>query len=286
VGACLSVTALPVIAHVLLERGELNSRVGGIAIACSAVASVAMFTYIALATAVSDARGYAGFLVKLGLIVVAAVGVRFLLRPVVRWLVVRSRSPGGGVTPDTMAVVFSGLFLFALAADRIGVNLMVGAFVWGVVMPANRAFRLALAGRLADVARVLLLPVFFAYSGLFTDLRLLTPSVLSILAVVLVASVVSKFTAALPGRLYGMSWRETFELGALMNTRGLVLLVVGLIGLELGIITQATYTILVVVALITNLMTGPLMDALAVRRGGAQGSDLGGAAVSQVAEGF
>jgi len=262
IGACLSVTALPVIAHVLLERGELNSRVGGVGLAASAVASVAMFAYVALASTVIDRHGYGPFLVKLALIAVAGVAARFLARPVARHLLRPNRMATGGLSPDGMAIVFGGLILSAIVADRLGISALVGGFVWGLLMPADAGLRRRLADRLRDVAAVLLLPVFFAYAGLSTDLRLLTPSVLPVLALVLVAAVASKLLAALPARLYGMSWRETGVLGALMNTRGLVLLVVGLIGLDLGVITQATYTIMVVVALATNLMTGPLLDAL------------------------
>ena len=276
VGACLAVTALPVIAHVLLERGELNTTAGGIGLAASAVASVAMFTFIGLASAVIGAGGYVAFLVKLGLIGLVAVVARFVLRPALRWALHRTWVPARGLSADGMTVVFGGLLVSALVADRIGVNAMVGAFAWGVVMPADIDLRRALADRLGDVATVLLLPVFFAYSGLFTDFRLLSSPVLPVLGLVLAASVASKFVAALPARAFGMSWRETGVLGALMNTRGLVLLVVGLIGLDLGVITQAAFTIFVVVALVTNVMTGPLLDALHTPAGaGGPGSPRG-----------
>jgi K+:H+ antiporter len=262
VGACLSVTALPVIAHLLLERGELNGRIGGISVAAAAVASVAMFTFIGLVSAVIDARSYRPFLVKLALIVAAGVVARFALRPVLRRWLHRNWVVGEGLSADGMAIVFGGLLLSALLADRLGVNAMVGAFAWGVVMPADPELRVALARRLADVATVVLLPVFFVYSGLLTDLRLLSPSVIPVLGLVLVAGVVSKFVAAAPARAFGMSWRETAAVGALMNTRGLVLLVVGLIGLDLRVITPAAFSIFVLVALATNIMTVPLLDAL------------------------
>jgi Kef-type K+ transport system membrane component KefB len=265
IGACLSVTALPVIGHVLLERGEVNSRSGAVALAASAVASVAMFAYIGLTSAVIDAKGYGPFLIKLAVVAVGAVMVRWFLRPAVRRLLQSTRRPPGGLTSDGMAVVFGGLLLSALLAEVIGINAMVGGFVWGVVMPSATSFRLWLTERLGHVASVLLLPVFFAYAGLSVDLRLITATTLPVLGLILAAAVASKFLAAVPGRLYGMDWREVGALGALMNTRGLVLLVVGLIGLDLQVITPATYTIVVVVALVTNAMTGPLMDRWAAR---------------------
>jgi len=274
IGACLSVTALPVIAHVLIERGELNSPSGSTALAAAAVASVATFAYVGLTSAAIDAHGYEAFLIKMGFVVVAAVLVRVWLMRLVRALLRRNRLPSSGLSRDGMVLVFGGLLFSALLAEVVGVNLMVGAFVWGVVMPRDLRFRTWLAERVGHVASILLLPVFFAYAGLSTDLRLITLPVLPMLGLFLAVAIATKMLAALPGRLYGMSWIEVGELGALMNTRGLVLLVVGLIGLQMDVITQATYTIVVVVALATNLMTGPLLDALSPRASPAAGHEV------------
>ena len=121
-----------------------------------------------------------------------------------------------------------------VAAAHHEKSALVGAFVWGLVLPDDPDLRRGLGDRLRDVTTVLLLPIFFTFAGLSTDLRLLSASVLPPLLVVLVAAVASKLVAAIPAKLYGMSWREAAVLGALMNTRGLVLLVVGLIGLGSG----------------------------------------------------
>jgi Kef-type K+ transport system membrane component KefB len=262
IGACLAVTALPVIAHVLLERGELNSPAEAIGLAASAVCSVGVFVYVGLVSTVINGLGYGAFVLRLVLLVVAGIAARFLGRPVLRRLLLTDRERTGELARREMAIVFGGLFLCALVADRLGISVLIGAFVWGLIMPANRRLRYQLTFRLSDVASVLLLPVFFAYAGLSTNLRLLTVTVLPVLALVLAVAIASKFIAALPLRLLGMSWRDAGVVGALMNTRGLVLLVVGLIGLDLHVITQATYTIMVVVALITNVMAGPILDAL------------------------
>jgi Kef-type K+ transport system membrane component KefB len=108
---------------------------------------------------------------------------------------------------------------------------------------------------------ILFLPVFFAFSGFHTDLKLLTPAVLPAALLFLAVAIAGKFLAALPARAFALSWAETGMLAALFNTRGLLVLVAGLIGLQLGIITVATFTIMVVVALVTNLMTLPLLNA-------------------------
>jgi Kef-type K+ transport system membrane component KefB len=110
------------------------------------------------------------------------------------------------------------------------------------------------------VALVLLLPVFFALAGFSTDLKLISPQTFPAVLVMLLAAIGGKFIAAVPGKVNGLSWREVGILGALFNTRGLLVLVVGLIGLDLNIITTLTFTIFVVVALVTNLMTLPLLN--------------------------
>jgi Kef-type K+ transport system membrane component KefB len=266
IGACLSVTALPVIAHVLLERGELNTPIGSVAMAAAVVASAAMFGFIALTSAVARAGGYPVVAIRLALVAVLAIGGRARFGRLVRSLLRRNRTPGNGLSKEGMVVVFGGLLLSALAAEVLGVNMMVGAFVWGALMPREWGFRRWLADRLEPLASVLFLPAFYAYAGLSANLRLLRPPVLPVLGLVLVVAVATKMAAALPGRLYGMSWREVGQLGALMNTRGLVLLVVGLTGLEMRLITPVAYTIVVVVGLATNVMTGPLLGALATRR--------------------
>jgi Kef-type K+ transport system membrane component KefB len=131
-----------------------------------------------------------------------------------------------------------------------------------MIVPASRSFRASIAEKVRDVAMVFLLPIFFAIAGFSTDLKLLTLATLPVIGVVLLAAIGGKFAAALPARAFGLTWRETGVIGALMNTRGLLVLVAGLIGLELQIITALTFTIIVIVALVTNLMTLPLLRRL------------------------
>jgi Kef-type K+ transport system membrane component KefB len=123
-----------------------------------------------------------------------------------------------------------------------------------------------ISSKIQDVALVMLLPTFFALSGFSTDLKLLKPEMFGVVALMLAAAIGAKFLAAAPARAFGISWREVGVLGALLNTRGLLVLVAGLMGLSLEIITTVTFTIIVVVGLFTTLMTMPLLNSLSLPR--------------------
>jgi Kef-type K+ transport system membrane component KefB len=257
-GSALSVTAFPVMAHILMERGELNSPLGSLAVATAGMVSVLMFLYIAFAAAAASG-GFSGLLLNLGLIVIFGVTSWFVVRP----LLARTLPPmfqNGTLSGTGVAIVFAGMILFGLITHLLDINALVGGFIWGLILPADFALRKHLADKIRDVALVLLLPVFFALAGFSTDLKLISPATFPALIVMLSAAIGGKFLAAVPGKSFGLSWAECGILGALFNTRGLLVLVVGLIGLELNIITTLTFTIFVVVALVTNLMTLPLLN--------------------------
>ncbi len=267
-GAALAVTAFPVMAHILMERGELNSPIGGLGVATAAIMSVFMFLYLAFAAIVASASGMAVLIRKLVLVALFVTASWLVIRPVVA-RVLRRGFRHGTVSPDALGIVFAGLILWGLLGDRLGIHAMVGAFLWGLMLPEDRELRKALADKVRDVALILFLPVFFAFSGFNTDLRLLTPALIPATILFVAAAVVGKFLAVVPARAFGLSWNETGVLAALFNTRGLLALVAGLIGLQLEIITPATFTVFVVMSLATNLMTLPLLDALARRRAAA-----------------
>ncbi len=258
IGAALSVTAFPVMAHILMERGELNSPMGSLGVATTGLMSVLMFSYIAFAGAVAGAKGFNDLLIKLALVICFVVVAWFVVRP----LLAKFYSGGqpGVVTPDGMAVAFGGMMLFGLIAHLLGINALVGGFIWGMVIPENPELRATLANRFRDVAMVFLLPIFFAMAGFASDLKLITVETFPAIALLLLGAIAGKFLAATPARLFGLSWKEVGTLGALFNARGLLVLVVGLIGLDLNIINNLTFTIIVVVALVTNLMTLPLLN--------------------------
>ena len=265
IGAALSVTAFPVMVHILLERGELNSPMGSLGVATTGIMSVLMFAYIAFAAAVAAANGFKDFLIKLVLIVVFVLVSWFVVRPTLVRFYAR-RGIGGKVSGDGMAMAFAGMVLFGLIAHLLGINTLVGGFIWGIVYPEDMPLRHAISEKIKDVAMIFLLPVFFSLAGFATDLKLLTVQTLPATLLVLAGAVGGKFIAAAPARMFGLGWQEVGVLGALFNTRGLLVLVVGLIGLDLKIITNLTFTIIVIVALVTNLMTLPLLNLLSPKK--------------------
>ena len=186
---------------------------------------------------------------------------------VVSWLGIRpflARFLTPDLTPNQLALIFGGLLLYAILADRIGIHALMGGFIWGMLFPADSDLRHNMAAKVRDIALLVFLPIFFAAAGFATDLKLLTLDTLPALGLLLLGAVGGKFIAALPARFYGLSWSEIATLGALFNTRGLLVLVVGLIGLETTIITTSTFTLFVIVALVTNLMTLPIINAVSI----------------------
>jgi Kef-type K+ transport system membrane component KefB len=261
IGASLSVTAFPVMAHILMERGELNSPMGTLGVASTGIMSVLMFSYISFAAAIATASGLDAFLVKT-VLVFSFVGLSWWgVRPMLRRFL-----PGDTVAGDRLALCFGGLVLYAAIAHLLGINAMIGGFLWGMILPASPLLRASLVARVKDVSTILFLPIFFVMAGFQADLKLLTLNTLPAIGLLLIGAIGSKFLAALPARAFGISWREAGVLGALFNTRGLLVLVTGLIGLQAQIITNLTFTIFMVVALVTNLMTVPLLNLLTGER--------------------
>ncbi len=265
IGAALSVTAFPVMAHILMERGELNSPMGALGVATTGLMSVLMFTYIAFAGAMAAANGFSSLLLNIFWIILFGLASWFIVRPLLERMLAGSMVQGGGITGNGMAIAFSGMVLYGLIAHLIGINALVGGFAWGLILPSSPLLRQAIAARVRDIAMIFFLPIFFAMAGFSTDLKLLTVETLPVVALVLLAAIGGKFAAAVPARAFGLAWSEVGILGALFNTRGLLVLVAGLIGLQLEIITILTFTIIVIVALVTNLMTLPLLNLVSRR---------------------
>lgn len=256
IGAALTVTAFPIMAHILLERGELGTNMGALAVASAGIISILMFLYIAFASNVATGGGIGGVLLTV---------VWTVLFLVVSWWGVRGligRFLTPDLTPNQLGLIFGGMLLYAIIADRIGIHALMGGFIWGMLLPANSELREKTAAKVRDIALIVFLPIFFAAAGFATDLKLLTLDTLPVLGLLLLGAVGSKFLAAVPARFYGLSWSDIAILGALFNTRGLLVLVVGLIGLETAIITTSTFTLFVIVALATNLMALPVMNAV------------------------
>lgn len=254
-GAALTVTAFPVMAHILMEQGELNTPLGSLAVATAAIISVSMFIYIAIAQATVEATGLGNLLTKIGLMILFGIISWSLIRPYL------AKSVTTPLSKNSITIIFGGMVLFGFLADRLGLNSLVGGFMWGMILPTKPLLRQEVAAKVRDITLTMFLPLFFAYAGFSADMKLLTWETLPAALLVLLVAVASKFIAATPARLLGLTWKQVGTLGALFNTRGLLVLVVGLIGLQLNIFTESTFAITVFVALVTNLMTLPLLSA-------------------------
>jgi Kef-type K+ transport system membrane component KefB len=264
VGAAMSVTAFPVLARILTERNLLKTRVGAVTIACAAVGDATAWSILALVIAIvrQDAveRPLWVTFAGTGAYVAAMVfGVRRLLP----WLA-QYRRVRGRLTQDLLAGVVLLALLSGWTTEWLGIHALFGAFVMGAVMPKEHAFVRDVTTKLEDLTVVLLLPVFFASTGLRTRVGLVAGGDMWLYTVlVFTVAVAGKFGGStIAARMTGLGWREAGALGILMNTRGLMELVIATIGLELGVISPALFAMLVLMAIVTTLMTTPALEAL------------------------
>ena len=263
-GASMSITAFPVLARILTERGLNKTRLGAVTITCAAIDDVTAWCLLAVVIAVAAANGLAGAFVTVALAAVFIAAMVVVVRPLLARLAAHQEQ-NGALSPTMLAVIFGGLLLSALATDRIGIHAIFGAFLFGAIMPQHSEFIHELTNKLEDFAVVFLLPLFFAYSGLRTEIgQLGTDATLWLycLAIVGVAILGKWGASAVAARLVGLSWRESLALGILMNCRGLTELVILNIGLDLGVIPPALFAMLVIMALVTTFMTTPILAAI------------------------
>jgi Kef-type K+ transport system membrane component KefB len=259
-GITMSITAFPVLARILEERALARTSLGAIAIACAAVDDVTAWCLLGLVVAVvkADTLATAGVTVLLSLaFVVLLLGV---VRPyAARW--VPREVDGERRSHLLLAGVLSFLFLCALVTEVIGIFALFGAFLAGAALPRHPSIVVYTRKRLEAFSAVILLPLFFAYSGLRCEVGLLADARgwLLCLAVIAVAIAGKLGGGMLAARATGMRWADSFALGALMNTRGLVELIVLNLGYDLGILSPRTFAMLVLMALVTTFMTGPLL---------------------------
>lgn len=260
VAAMLAVTAFPVMARILQEKGLTASPMGSTGIAAAAIVTVLMFLTVAVAAGVANEAGPSTLALKFLWAGVYIAALFLVARPALAPLG-RSYERTGRLTPLTFGVIMAFTFASAYIAHQLGINVIVGAFLAGAVLPARKGLYRELAGRLADVTAVILLPIFLAFSGLRTDFTKLSWDYLPAIALFLAAGIVGKWAgSAVFARLGGMSWAEGNVLGVLMNCRGLLVLVVALIALNAGVISPPMQVAGVLMALVTTMMTGPLVD--------------------------
>ena len=261
-GAAMSVTAFPVLARILVERNLMRTKLGAVALACAAVDDVTAWSLLAVVVAIVRAgdTDLPLWLTFTGTAVYVA-AMFFAVRPLLRHLL-RLYESRGRLTQDVLGLVLLGLLASAAATEWLGIHALFGAFLYGSLLPRDREFVRDLTGKLEDVTVVFFLPLFFASTGLKTSVGLVEGAEMwGYFGLVMLVAVAGKFGGStLAARLTGLTWREAGGLGVLMNTRGLMELVILTIGLDLGVISPALFAMMVLMALATTFMTTPLLE--------------------------
>jgi len=260
-GAAMSITAFPVLARILTERNMQHTKLGSVALACAAVDDVTGWCVLAyIVILVRAHHGSRPLWVTLagsvGFAMVMIYGVSRLLR---RFETVYRRR--GVLSENLLALIVFLALMSAFITEWLGIHVLFGSFLMGAIMPKDRAFIRHLTGKLESIAVVLLLPVFFALTGLRTSLSLVKgPAMGFCCALIILVAITGKLGGSmLAARVTGMPWREAAGLGTLMNTRGLMELVILNIGLDIKVISPAVFSMMVLMALATTLMTAPVL---------------------------
>lgn len=267
IGTAMSVTAFPVLARILKERKLLGTNLGTMAISCAAIDDISAWLLLAVLTAmVHSGQSWQHFAITLLLLVVFVFIMLVPVRRAASLLESLYQKQGAGME------FLSSLVLILLAVswttDRLGVHALFGAFMAGLIMPTNNERMIKeVVERIESLSLALLLPLFFALTGLRTRIDLLTDkSMWGITAAIIVTAVLGKLAGAtFTAKITGMNWKDSLGLGVLMNTRGLVELVILNAGLDLGILSPALFSMLVLMALVTTFMTTPLLIAMKIR---------------------
>jgi Kef-type K+ transport system membrane component KefB len=262
-GVSMSITAFPVLARIIQERGFSRTPLGVMAITCAAIDDITAWCILAVVIAIAKAGDASSALMTLSL---ACIYVAFMLKMARPFLLRMSKtmSDEGQINRSFVALAIISLLTSAFVAEIIGIHALFGAFLAGVSMPQDVKIRETLRNKIEDVSLLLFLPIFFAYTGLRTQIGLLMSDGLwKVCALVIACAVAGKvFGTLIAARMMGQSWKNSFSLGALMNTRGLMELVVLNIGYDLGIINPAMFVVLVLMAIFTTLMTGPFLSLI------------------------
>lgn len=262
-GIAMSITAFPVLARIVQERGMQKTRLGTIVITCAAADDITAWCILAAVIAIVKAGSFGSSL----FVIAMAIGyVLFMLRIVKPFLkrVADLHTSRESLTQSIVAIFFVTLIASSYITEVIGIHALFGAFMTGAIIPENMKFRNIFIEKVEDVSVILLLPLFFVFTGLRTELGLLNDPTLWLTAgIIILVAVVGKFVGStLAAKFVGQSWKDSLSIGALMNTRGLVELVVLNIGYDLGVLTPEVFAMMVIMALVTTMMTGPALNII------------------------
>jgi Kef-type K+ transport system membrane component KefB len=262
-GIAMSITAFPVLARIVQERGINKTKLGAIVITCAAADDITAWCLLAVVIAIVKAGSFVSSLYVIMLAVVYVGMMLFIVKPFLKRIGDLYGSKDSLVKP-VVAIFFLVLIVSSYATEVIGIHALFGAFMTGVIMPDIAKFRNIFIDKVEDVSVILLLPLFFVFTGLKTEIGLINdPYLWKVTGFIILVAVVGKFFgSALAAKFVGQNWRDSLTIGALMNTRGLMELIVLNIGLELKVLTPAVFTMMVIMALVTTFMTGPALNII------------------------
>lgn len=262
-GISMSITAFPVLARIIKERGLTRTPIGVFAITCAAADDITAWCLLATIIAVVKAGSIISALFTIGL---AIMYIIFMLKIIKPWLqkISDKRINKEKINKNIVAISFFILLSSAYFTEIIGIHALFGAFIAGVIMPNNIKFKEVLTDKIEDVSTLLLLPIFFVYTGLRTQIGLLNESHLWTLSIIVILlAMLGKIGGGIiTSKIIGKSWKDALTMGVFMNTRGLMELIVLNIGYDLGVFSSEIFTILVLMALFTTFLTGPLLNLI------------------------
>ena len=266
--SAMSITAFPVMARILKDRQLTQTLLGRLSLTAAAVADVAAWIMLALVVVLAESnQNWEHFAATLGGIAALAAIIFLIVRPVTAWLMARFASDG---KPEgaLLAGLLIGTFACAYATEILEVHAVFGAFLFGACLPRDDRLLAALIERIEHVAIIVLMPIFFALAGLNTTPDVFEGAGPGALLLILGAAILGKIAGGAAGaRIAGQPWRMSFAVGSLMNARGMMELIVIKVGLDIGVIGNALFTMLMVMAIVTTFMTGPLLTLFAGRKG-------------------
>lgn len=263
IGISMSITAFPVLARIVQERGIHKTKLGTIVITCAAADDITAWCLLATVIAIVKAGSFVSSLYVIAL----AITYVFLMLKVVRPFLERVgqlKNSRQSLSKPVVAIFLLTLIVSAYTTEIIGIHALFGAFMAGAIMPANAKFRAIFIEKVEDVSVIILLPLFFVFTGLRTQIGLINDTYLwKITGLIIAVAVIGKFVgSAVAAKFVGQNWRDSLTIGALMNTRGLMELIVLNIGLDLGVLSPEIFTMMVIMALVTTFMTGPALDLI------------------------
>jgi Kef-type K+ transport system membrane component KefB len=262
-GIAMSITAFPVLARIVQERGIHKTRLGTIVITCAAADDITAWCLLAAVIAIVKAGSFVSAIYVLGLAILYVLMMLFVVKPFLK-RIGDLYGKKDNVKKSVVAIFFLMLIVSAYLTEIIGIHALFGAFMAGAIMPDIAKFRNIFIDKVEDIAVILFLPLFFVFTGLNTNIGLINdPYLWKITGYIILVAVGGKFFgSALAAKFVGQNWRESLTIGALMNTRGLMELVVLNIGFELGVLSPKIFTMMVIMALVTTFMTGPALDII------------------------